>query len=100
MAYLMSEGGGPVGNGFGILVGLPLFFPKQADDGLIVPPCGTNAVVDAIQNSVAIEDFMLMVGCCLCLTILLPFDRLMSSALFWRGEPSSESPIHHHKSIA
>ena len=55
MDYLMSEGGGPVGNGFGILVGLPLFFPKQADDGLIVPPCETNADVDAIQNSVAIE---------------------------------------------
>ena len=83
MAYLMSAGGGPDGNGLGILVGLPLFFPKREDDSLIWdPPCGTNAEVDAIQSSVAIEDFMLMV---VGLMGVLPFDRLMSSAFFLDG---------------
>ena len=67
MAYLMSAGGGPLGRGLGMLVGLPLFFPKREEDGLICdPPCGTNADADAIQYSVAIEDFMLMVVVWLC----------------------------------
>ena len=28
-------GGGPDGDGFGMLVGLPLFFPKREEDSLI-----------------------------------------------------------------
>jgi len=29
-------GGGPDGNGFGMLVGLPLFFPKREEDCLLL----------------------------------------------------------------
>ena len=35
MAYLMSAGGGPFGNGLGMLVGRPLFLPKSEEDDLI-----------------------------------------------------------------